>query len=197
MAVFPTPESPTKMGLFSTPAEDLKRPLQLALTADERVNAAFSGLHHEVDGEGLERVADRRPLLLRTAGLSVGVLLGLSPFGDAVGEEIEEVQPGDAFLLEKMQGVALVLAEHRHQDVAALDDFLVCAERVDGRPLQHPLDADGLLGLSAHPHWQLLHRLFEEGLQALFEPLHVGAAGGEDFLRLGLFAQRQQQVLEG
>lgn len=67
---------------------------------------------------------------------------------------------------------------------------------MDGGPLQHPLDADGLLGLGPHPLGKLLHRVLEERLQPLAESLHRSAAGGQHLLRLRLLTEGEQKVLQ-
>ena len=47
--------------------------------------------------------------------MALALVLSVGPLGDAVGEIVEEVEPGDALLLQEEERVALVLAEHGHQ----------------------------------------------------------------------------------
>ncbi len=88
----------------------------------------------------------------------------LLTLGDAVGQIVEDVQPGDAFLREQVQGVAPILTKHRHQDLASFNHLLVGRKRMDGGPLQQPLDADGPLKIASHPHGKFLFGVLEKRL---------------------------------
>ena len=72
--------------------------------------------------------------------------------GDAVGDVIDHVQPGDVLLVEQIDRLGVLLAEQGHQDVGPGDLLLARGLHVEDRPLQDPLEAQRRLGLATgHP----------------------------------------------
>jgi hypothetical protein len=98
------------------PAQHLDRPVDLGLTADQRIDLALARLLVEVDAIGIERIA----LLFRlVAGLGVVVLVGAPhrprfrharPLGDAVADVIDRVIARHVLLLQEVRGMALALS---------------------------------------------------------------------------------------
>ena len=175
--------------------------LQLALAADQRVDPTLAGGCVEIGGVLLQRalgVGVASPLgrgLLRLV-LARLLLLGL---GDAVRDVVDHIQPGDALLMQVIDGVRILLAEDGDQHVGPRDLLLAVGGglHVHDGPLDDPLEAQRGLRVDlfgARPHRGVF---LDEARQALAQLVDVGGAGPQHFGRRWVVEQRQQQVLDG
>jgi hypothetical protein len=135
-------------------AQDLDDALDLVLAADQRIDLAVAGELVEVLRELVERRALAVGLFLLALGARAAALARLGRLGriallDAVGDEIDDVEPGHALLVEVVDGVRVLLAEDRDQDVGAGDFLLAAAGRLDvhDRALDDALEAQRRLGV--------------------------------------------------
>ena len=106
--------------------------VQFGIATDQRVDLAGLGFFVEIDAEIRQgRIfLTLRPLtvlalragctLLRPANPAV---LGRPTFGDAVGNEIDSIQPAHFLLLKEICCVAFSLRKNRHQYVGTGDLF--------------------------------------------------------------------------
>ena len=135
-------------------AEDLDGPLQLGLTSDERIEMARGRAFAEIDCVGAQGIlGGRRRLFVIVgpapwSGLRVWrVALGRH-LGDAVRDEIQDVQTRDALRRQQLSRECLRLLQHRGEDVSR--PHLVASRTLhveDGR-LQHTSERERLLGLA-------------------------------------------------
>src|SRR5690606_42132038 len=105
------------------PAQHLDGALDLALTADERIDAPVAGLLVEVDAIGLERIALLLALalgLVRARRAPLALLVGAArrarfrqagALGDAVADVVDRVVARHVLLLQEIGGMALALGE--------------------------------------------------------------------------------------
>src|SRR5215470_5391725 len=120
-AVLPTPGSPMSSGLF------LRRRDSTWIMRSSSSARPISGsilparALGEVDAEALERVRDARVLaavVLDAARARHDRAGAGRDLRDAVRDVIDDVEAGDALLLEQIHGVRVALAEHRGDDVS-------------------------------------------------------------------------------
>ncbi len=139
--------------VLAAAAQDLDGPFDLVTTTNQRVDTAGLGRLVEVAGELGQGIALALALhALRTAFPiqrrgHVGVIATV--LAHAVGQVIDHVQPGHILLVEVIDRVGLLLAKDRHQHVGTGDLLLSRGLHVIDRPLQHPLEAQGGLGIAA------------------------------------------------
>jgi hypothetical protein len=129
-------------------AQDLDDALDLVLAADQRIDLAVLGQLVEV----LRELLERRCLLVLLAAALLAFLeaLRFAALGgfrriallDAVGDEVDHVQAGDALLVQVVHGVRVLLAEDRDQHVGAGDFLLAVAGglHVHDGALDHALE---------------------------------------------------------
>jgi hypothetical protein len=135
----PTPASPTQQRVvLAAAAQDLDDALDLVLAADQRVDLAVARpAELRFCGVLLERaspcVCRRRPSRPRCAtprcpgGLGLRSVL-VMPWRD----EVDDVEPRHALLVQVVHRVRILLAEDRHQHVGA-GDFLLAAAGATAR----------------------------------------------------------------
>src|SRR5207248_9600259 len=91
---------------------------------DQRIDLAGLGKLVEVDGVRVERTCR---LLLAVAIVLGGFLLLVlfrRSLRDAVGDVVDNIETGDAALIQEVDGMGLFLTEDRDQDVGAGDLLL-------------------------------------------------------------------------
>ena len=142
IAVLPTPASPTSSGLF------LRRRHSTWITRSSSCSRPISGsilpsARHavEVDRVRVERAlrfAAAFAVVLRLRRL---VLLLLRRLGDAVRDVVDDVEARDAALVQEIDGVRFLFAEHGDQHVGAGDFLLARRLDVQDRALDHALEA--------------------------------------------------------
>ena len=86
------------------PAQGLDHPLQFIVAADQGIDLAGQGLDVEILREAVER-GSRRRFGARLARLVRPKRLARRRLGDAVGDEIDDVQPGHTLLAEEIHRV--------------------------------------------------------------------------------------------
>ena len=205
IAVLPTPASPTSSGLFFLPAaEDLDHALDLVLAADQRVDLAVAGELVQVLRELVERRALAVGLFLLALGARAAALAWLGGLGriallDAVGDEVDDVEPGHALLVQVVDGVRILLAEDRDQHVRAGDFLLAAAGRLDvhDRALDDALEAQRRLRVDLVGAADGGRVFLDEAEQALAQVVEVGRAGAQHLGGRRVVEQRHQQVLDG
>ncbi len=184
--------------VLAAAAEDLHGALDLERAADQRVDAAFLRQLVEVGGVLLERggafrvalaLGRRRRLVPRARGRVLGL-------GQAVRDEIDDVEAGDLLQAEQVGGVRVLLAEDRDQHVGDRNFLLAARLHVEHGPLQHALEAERGLHLAVVVLLQPRRRLLDEFLQLLAQPGRVRAAGAQDLAHLGRVDDGEQQVLD-
>ena len=175
--------------------------LQLALTADQRIDPTLAGGRVEIGGVLLQRalgIGVASPLSRGLLGLVLARLLLLG-LGDAVRNVVDHIQPGDALLVQVIDGVRVLLAEDGDQHVGPRDLLLAVGGglHVHDGPLDDPLEAQR--GLRVDLFGARHHRgvFLDEARQALAQLVDVGGAGPQHFGRRWIVEQRQQQVLDG
>ena len=157
--------------VLAAAAEHLDRALELALAADQRVDAARPGFRHEVGGVRLERA-----LLRCRLGLALFFADRLAARSRARAESAISFTPGtmpcETYCLRSNWVTPAFLSRYTAKDSGssnisiehggAVDDLLLAAHHVDGGALQHALDAQGLLRRDLDALGQLLD-LFGRG----------------------------------
>ena len=187
-------------------AQDLDGALDLVLAADQRVDLAVLGVLVQVDGELLQR----RGLLALLTALAFALTAALLAFGrlggfrrvalaDAVGNEVDHVQPRHALLVQVVHGVRILFAKDRHQHVGA-GDFLLAVARalhVHDGALDHALEAQRGLRVHVVVAGDLGRVVLDEVGERLAQVVDVGRAGAQHFGGARVVQQREQQVLDG
>ena len=123
-------------------AQHLNGAVDLAVAADQRVDAAGGGLRHQIDGIEAERVL---PFGLGSFGF--GIFLRAAPdiaFG-TVTDIGHRVEAGHVHRLQEPDGMALALGENGHQHIGAGRHLASRRLGVDNGALDHPLEAGGRL----------------------------------------------------
>jgi hypothetical protein len=152
-------------------------------------------------GEPLASLLPLAPSSFSPSGPLALVALGrLGRVGllDAVGDEVDDVQARHALLVQVVDGVAVLLAEDRHQHVGA-GHFLLATARalhVHDGALDHALEAQRRLRVAGVVLGEDRHRLGDDVAQVLPEAAVVGAAGLQHLHGRRVVEQRQQQVLD-
>ena len=118
MAVLPTPADQQRIVLATT-AERLDDALDFAFAADERVDLADQRLSVEVDGVRFQRTAGLLTFFLSLRFLGRLRLLRLPALGNAVRNEIDDIQASHSLLMQEVDGVRILLAEYGDQYVCA------------------------------------------------------------------------------
>ncbi len=132
--------------VLAASAEHVHGAFELALAADERVDAAGGRLLDQVDGEGGERIArGRRVVVVPAAGVAGRPASARRRLRDAVRQVGDDVEPGDALLREEEGGVRIGLPEDRGQQVGAVDLLTSRRLHVRRRALEDALEAERLL----------------------------------------------------
>src|SRR5471030_2117192 len=119
-------------------------------------------------------------------------------FGNAMGDVVDDINTGNALLLEEEYGLAFLLAEDRHEHVGPCDFALAGALYVENGTLQYPLEAQGWLGLAVLVmNGDQRRGGVDKLLQVMLEFVEIGTTrtqyGGGSFV----IQKCQQQVLDG
>jgi hypothetical protein len=186
-------------------AQDLDDALDLVFAADQRIDLAVLGELVEV----LRELLERRCLLVALAAALFAFTLrrfaaALDGFGriallDAVGNEIDHVQAGDALLVQVVHGVRVLLAEDRDQHVGAGDFLLAVAGGLhmhDGA-LDHALETQGGLGVDIVGTRHLRRVVLDEVGERRPQVVDVGRACAQNLCGARVVQQSEQQMLHG
>ena len=179
--------------------------LDLEVAPDQRVDLAFFGGGVEVVSVLLQRRGFFVALAaffvaLVVAGAVVflfGGVITVAIFADAVGDEVDHIQPRNALLVQVVQGVRVFFAKNGHQHIGAGDFFLAITRALhmhDGA-LNHALKAQRGLGVDLFGAGQGGVVFFDEIAQPRAQVVDMGRAGLEHLGGRRVIQQRQQQVL--
>ena len=113
-----------------------------------------------------------------------------------MGDVFEYVEPRDALLLQKVDGVGAVGLVERREDVVAVDLSLARPLGLLQGVLQHALKHGGLLRHLLARRGQLLKLFAEKLLDLGFQALNVPAAPADGVARRAVVQQREQQMFE-
>ena len=125
--------------VLAAAAEHLDGALELVLAADQRIDLPGRRLLDEVDGVRLQRIVDRLRAVSSPSASSPARRLRPAaapatrprdPSSDPVRDEVEDVEPRDALLLEQVDRVRVALAVERDQhlppSMTSLPDDCTC-----------------------------------------------------------------------
>jgi hypothetical protein len=113
-----------------------------------------------------------------------------------VRDVVEDVEAREALRLEQLRGVRLRLLHQGGEHVAGLHLGPPGALHVEHGRLEHAAEGERLLGLALASARELLDRALQEPVEVVPDAGHVGAAGLEDALAVGIVRQRVEQVLQ-
>ena len=113
-----------------------------------------------------------------------------------MADVVDDVEAGDALLLEQIDGVRVALAEHGHEQVSVGDSVALGSLGVHERPLQHPLEAQRLLRHGVRVVRHDLDLLGQERLEIDAQLAQISATVADDVDDTRVVEHRQQQVLE-
>jgi len=196
IAVLPTPRvvlAPAHQGLAD--------PLEFQRAAHQRIDVSLAGLGVEIRGELFQRTAlaagrTRRVPALTARHIAAGFRWIGDP-GDTMGDEVDHVDTRDVAHAQHIDGLALLLAEDRHQHVFALHFVAAGGLHMEDRPLQHPLEGEGRLGVPAGRFGgNLGRRGVDEFVEFSAQPCHIHATGLQYPQGRLIVEQCQQQVFD-
>ena len=187
--------------VLAAAAEDLDRALQFGGAADERVELPLPGAVREVDAVGAQRigggggglVAVRVGTLVVAARRACRIVRHL---GDAVRDEVEDVEPRDVVLAEQLSGVGLRLLQHRGNDVAGVCHVALRALHMQDGGLQHAAECHRLLRVLRGATLLLFDRLVEILVEVAAQLWQVDTAGGENGFTVRIVRQGVEQVFQ-
>ncbi len=187
--------------VLAAAAQHLDHALDLGLATDQRIDLAVLRERVQV----LRVLLERGRLLLAVGVLrllarrGLGLVFGLTGLRDPVRDEIDDVEPGHALLVQVVHGVRVLLAEDGDQHVGAGDFLLAVAGalHVHDGALDHPLETERRLGVRFRVRRQDRGVVGDEVLQVLAQILDVARARAQHFRGRRIVEQREQQVLDG
>jgi hypothetical protein len=101
--------------------------------------------------------------------------------GNTVGDIVDDIDAGNALLLEQKHCLTFLLTENRHQHVGAGDFTLAGTLHMEHGTLQYTLEAQGWLGLAILVmHGNQRRGGVDELLKVVFEFVEVCAAGTQN-----------------
>ena len=138
-----------------------------------------------------------RAVRLRTRPLDGPLLRATRRLRDPVTDEVDGIQPGHVLQLQEVDGVALALAEQRHQHVGP--GYLVPPRRLNvyRRALHDPLETRRGLRIARAVSRETREVLVEKVAQIGPELIEIDAAGPEHGRGIIVVGQPQQEVFEG
>ena len=182
--------------------QNLNDTLDLVFASNERVYLPVLGQLVQVLGVLLERrllVA----LFSTLFGFSRTLARLAGGFGritllDAMGDEIDDVEAGNALLMQVIHRVRVFLAKDGNEHIGSSHLLLAASGglHVHDRPLNHALKPQGWLGVDIVRPGDLGRVVLDEGRERLSQVVNIGRAGAQHLGRAGVVQQRQQQVLD-
>ena len=131
--------------------ENLRNALDFRGTPNQRIDPALARHLIQIAGVGLQRIAGGSALcsFFIHGLLLVTELLGITlNLGNAVRDEVDDVDTRNLLLLEEKHSLTFLLAENRDQNICSAHLALAGALYVEYRALQHALKAQRWLGLT-------------------------------------------------
>ena len=201
-AVFPTPVSPTKIGIVLAPTrEDVDRAVELLAAADQGIELALGGALGQVRREGRQRIGGHTLLVVapedRRASAPRAGRLGAAELRLAVADVSQQIQARDALRPQQRHRVGVGLLEDRGEQIADLDLVLLGARGVVHRVLQDAVEREGLERVDRVVARHALEVLFEELLELDAQALHVGPRMAQDAGAVLVVQQGVEQMLDG
>ena len=185
--------------VLAAAAEDLDDAFHLDVATHQRVDLPGPCQLVQIARKALQRRLGLALLaLLRPAIPRLRVLRRL--LGDAVCNVVQDVETRDRLLLQAVDGVALLFAEHGDQHVGAVHRLVAPGLHEEDRALDDHVEARGLLRLAVPVH---LSRRYERrvGVDELFQVATEHAQVGTDIVQNihchPVVEEREQQVLGG
>ncbi len=181
--------------ILAPPAQRLHHALQFAVAADQRVDLARQRHGIEIERVALERAAGLGFMLAFGVGLALR-RRGLRHLADAVRNEVHDIEPGHALLVQEVDRVGILLAENRDQHVGPGHFLLARRLHVQDGALDHALEAERGLGIDlvARQDGRVLgHEIGKE----LPQIVDVRGTGAQHFGGRRIVEQGQQQMLHG
>jgi hypothetical protein len=117
--------------------------------------------------------------------------------GHAMGDEVQHIQPRHALAFQKIDRVGVLFLEHGGQNIADGDLLFAGRMQMQHRPLQHPLQAQGLFRHHLAVHRQAGQLFGEIALQFALEFVGVRAATGQQGPPLVLEQHGVEDMLGG
>eukprot|EP01132_Coremiostelium_polycephalum_P016380 gene16379-biopygen8373 len=181
--------------------QDLRHALNFQLTPHQRIDPPLARQFVEVAGISVQRVARRRrltALVILHILLTFRVIAMPRHLGNAMGDVVDDINTGNALLLEQEHSLAFLLAEDRHEHIGPCDFALAGALYVENGTLQYPLEAQGWLGLAVLVmNGDQRRGGVDKLLQVMLEFVEIGTTrtqyGGGSFV----IQKCQQQVFDG
>ena len=188
-----------KRVVLGATAQHLDGALDLKVAADQRVDLALARAGVEVAAVFVQRLGAALAcrfvlILVRTAHTAAfGQVLVL---GDSVGDELHCVQPRHTPLLQKINGEAFPLLKQRDQHVGPCGLPPARALHVQDGALEGPLERHGRPRVRTVVADQIIELIAQESLNRLRQLIDIDVAGPQHFLRVRVFEQGKQKVLQ-
>ena len=115
---------------------------------------------------------------------------------DAVRNEVEDVETRDALGREQLRGVALVLLQHRGENVARVGFVALRALHVEDGRLQHAPESHRLFRVFGSASPLSFDRVVQVLIQIATQFRQIGAARRENPLAVWIVRQGVEQVFE-
>ena len=187
-------------------AQDLDGALDLQLAADQRVDLARHRLLVQVDAVVRQRVLVAPAGLFLALRLVVAVVLAAALhrplrraprcLGNAMGDEIHRIEPGHILQLQEIDRMALAFGKQGHQHVGAGHLIAAGGLHMNGRALDHALEAGGRLRVAGAVGGQAGQVLVEELREVRPQLVQIDPAGPQHRRGVGIVRESQQQVLQ-
>ncbi len=130
--------------VLATASQNLRDPLDLMFTPNQRVDTALTRQIIQIACIGIEWISSCgriAALLILHFPVAFRIAVVTRHLGNAMSDVIDDVNAGDILLLEQKHRLAFLLTENRNQHIGASDLTLARALNVEHRPLQYSLEA--------------------------------------------------------
>ena len=134
--------------VLAATAENLRCPLNLESPTHQRINAISAGQFIQVAGVVFQGTGWRALTAVLHVLFRLHGRLRVLHLGDAVSNEIHHIQAMDILTVEEIHCLAFLLIEDGHHHIGAGHFFLAGRLHAEHRTLQHPLEAQGWLGIA-------------------------------------------------
>ena len=185
--------------VLAAAAENVDRPLDLVVAADQRIDAALLRFCDQIHGKRFQRFYPAARFLFALFLFTILSLSRLFPRRDlrnSMGYKVHDVKARDPLLFEQVDRIGIGLAEHRDQQIAAVDFLLFRRLRVNHRPLQDAMEAQCLLRILFEALRKFRKLGSEEFLERFFERFDIAAAVDQRAARILVLEESVKQVLE-
>ena len=182
------------------PAQDLDGPFDLLLPSDQRIDLPAGRLLVQVDAISLKGFAAfLHDLLRRRVLVGTGDPLGFRAarsLRDSVRDVVHRVETGHLLLLQEIDRVAFAFREQGDEHICSRHLLPPRRLDVDGRALQHPLEASRRLRIIGPVRDQVRKLVVEVIRQFGAQAVQIDSASAQDGHGIGVLGQCEQQVFE-